>query len=151
MPTSTPLTLTRTLAELANVSGPTRKAWVRVQRLDGTWIEGQLLGVESTELAITDSATGASVHVAASDLASLSVRENRREREWMLAGVAIVGATLALVGYATLPWVRPGEGDIKTGFTALYTAGGALLSVLLARTGLRAWLTEWRPLYPPTD
>lgn len=123
---------------------------MRVQCQDGTWVEGQLLSVEPTELAISDNVTGAPVHVAASELVTLSIRENRRGREWMLAGVAIVGATLALVGYAMLPWVRPGEGDIKTGFTMLYTAGGALLSVLLARTGLRTWLTEWRPLYPPT-
>ena len=68
----------------------------------------------------------------------------------MLAGAAIVGATTALVGYASLPWVRPGKGDVTNGFMALYSAAGALFPILLARTRLGRWLTKWTSLYPPT-
>jgi hypothetical protein len=74
----------------------------------------------------------------------------RSFREWILAGAAIVGATVALIGYAKLPWVRPGKGDMTGAFMLLYSAAGALFPILLARTRLRQWLTTWRALYPPS-
>jgi hypothetical protein len=69
----------------------------------------------------------------------------------MLAGAAIIGATAALVVYASFPWVRPAKGDITNGFLALYSAAGALLPVALSRTRLGTWLTKWRRIYPPGD
>lgn len=142
------ITTTRVLAELAAESAREKGMWIRLARVDGTFIEGPLLGVEPTHLTVMDSASGTPTKVDAGDLATLYVRTARRGREWMLAGVAIVGATLALIGYASLPWVEP-DGDIDDGFRIIFAAGAALLTTVLARTGLRRWLTAWRPLYPP--
>jgi hypothetical protein len=89
------------------------------------------------------------VRVAASELAALAVRTPHRLHEGILAILAIIGATAALVVYASFPWVRPGQGDITNGFMALYSAAGALLPIALSRTRLGKWLTKWEQLYPP--
>jgi hypothetical protein len=53
--------------------------------------------------------------------------------------------------YSTFPWVRPAQGDLTSAFQVLYVAGAALLAFLMARTGLRRWLTRWQQLLPPND
>ena len=148
MSTPTPISASRAFGELASQSGHAPTSWVRARTFDGSTIEGQLLRAEPTQLSITDHATQTTVHVSAGELAALEVREPRRGREWMLAGAAIVGATAALIWYATLPWARR-DGGIADAFKLLYVIGAALLSLLLARTGLRRWLTVWRSVYPP--
>lgn len=143
------LTLTRTLAELEDQSARASGLVLRVERSDGSTIEGGFGGVEAANLVIIDSATHTRVLVPAVELRAVAVRAPRRRREWMLALAAIVGGTFGLVGYAMLPWVNP-DGDIQTGFKILYVAGAALLSVLVARTGLGRWLTRWQSVYPPS-
>jgi hypothetical protein len=143
------ITLAQSFAELADESARTEGLHIRIERADGSRIEGSLLSVEQSRLTVVDDATQDVIPIAAAELRALEVQSPRRGREWLLAGLAILGATAALIGYATLPWVRPTGESVTAGFVILYLAAAALFSRVLARTGLRRWLTQWRQLYPP--
>ena len=146
---TTGTTVSRALTELASSARTSTSVEVRAVRLDGSAFEGRVAEVDGQALRLVDPDTLESVRMTTPELGELFVRGPNRNREGMLAIVGIVGAVAALTAYSTLPWVRPGSGDVSNAFIALYAVGGALFSVLLARTGLRKWLTEWRQVYPP--
>jgi hypothetical protein len=144
------LAISRAFVQLAEIDdsegGETR---VRVRRADDTRIEGRLFDMRTAELTIVDAATGGFTQVAAADIHALEVLAPRRRREWALAVFAIIGAIIALAGYSLLPWVRlKNEGDFLIGFTVLYLMVAPLFGLVMARTRLRNWLTQWKPLYP---
>lgn len=150
---STSITVTQTFSELdrlAEQHGPGDRLRIRIAQADGSRIEGSLVSIEPTQLTLMDDATHDVIRVPASEMRALEVHRPRRGREWALAGLAIVGATAALIGYAMFPWVRPDRpGDILMGFMILALPVVALFPVLLARTRLGRWFTQWRQLYPP--
>lgn len=146
MSTSTTITRTHAIDQLASRVEKSDRVDVRLVRADGSVIEGELIEINSSVLQVVQAKTYDTLRVPAADVSAVYVRAPNRNREGLLAIGAIVGSVTALTAYSTLPWVRPGAGDITTAFMVLYAAGGGLLSLLLARTGLRKWLTEWRPV-----
>lgn len=149
--TSAETTLTRSFDDLANLVERTPGLCVRIQRADGSAIEGQVLDVGDTELFVLDEATRKQVQVFAHELRTMDVSMPRRAREWMIAAVAIPGATAALVGYARLPWVpeHADGGDMLIGFMILFAIGAGVISIPFLRKWLDSWLTKWRRVYPP--
>lgn len=149
--TSAETTLTRAFDDLATLVERTGSRCVRIQRADGTAIEGDVLDVGYNNLFVLDEASRTHVRVFAHELQALDVSMPRRAREWLLAAGAIPGATAALVGYAQLPWVpeRPEGGDILMGFMILLAIGAGVISIPLLRKWLASWVTKWQRVYPP--
>lgn len=84
-------TLARSFDDLANLVERTPGLCVRIQRVDGSDIEGQVLEVGYTDLVVLDEASRKHVQVFAHELRALDVSMPRRAREWMLAVGAIPG------------------------------------------------------------
>ena len=143
-----PAALTDAFSELAAEAERWDGLRVRIERTDGSVVEGHVTSVAETDLLLRESATGRTVQLYDSDIRAVDVRLARRAREWVLAIVAIIGMPAALVGYAQLPWVGDGQGDAMIGFLLLTGVGVAVGSLPLVRNTLRAWLTNWRRLYP---
>jgi hypothetical protein len=149
--TSAETTRTRSFDELAKLIERTPSLHVRIQRTDGSAIEGDLLDVGYTDLLLVEKATEKRVHVSALELRVLEMNVPRRGREWMLTAFAIPAATAALVGYARLPWVpsRPSGDDVLVGFMILVAIGAGVISIPAIRKWLASWLTRWQRVYPP--
>lgn len=142
------MTLTRLADSLANEVARDPVLCVRLQRADGSALEGQVLGISETDVSLVDSATGELIRVSAQELHAVDVRMPRRGRELILAICAIPVATAALVAYARLPWVRAEQADIAFGFLILWAIVHGLMSISRVRRSLRSWLTRWQRLEP---
>lgn len=119
---------------------------LRVGLLDGSGLEGDLISASPEHLSLLLPSLEAR-YLRAAELRSLHLATPRRAREWALAGVAVAGTTAALVGLAaTIPWEYV-QNNVQRAFVVLFYAGAGLLSILLAKTRLRAWLTRWECLF----
>jgi hypothetical protein len=145
------ITKSRALEALAaEASKSARPLDVRVRLSDGTGIEGQMtLDVAAGALTVVRAGSLEITRVPFDDLQSLHVRTASRSREGLLVIGGIIVSVAALTAYSTLPWVHPARGDLTGVVMSMYTVGGAALSFVLARTGLRKWLSDWRQHYPP--
>jgi hypothetical protein len=123
----------------------------RLTRADGAVVEGHLVDVGASGLVMFDDATQKEVEVYAHDVESLDVDVPRRVREWLVAVIAIPAATMALVGFAMLPGVRPDRGDIVVGFIILALLIEGAISIPFVRNLWKPWFSNWRRIYPPVD
>lgn len=142
------LTRQDALAGLAKQFAAKKDVWVRVTGVDGSVREGRLLSADASALAVNVAHQLAPVELPIAEVLAIEVRSPHRNREGMLAMLGIVTAVTALVLYSKLPWVDA-HSDFSGVFMAMFSIAAAVFSVVLARTGLRRWLTTWRPLYPP--
>ena len=140
-----PVSLEHAFTQLDDAAARLGRPRIRIERADGSTIEGTLHSIEPAQLTLIGDANEF-VQVPAAELRALQVEAPRRAREWVAAGFGIVVATTALIGYAQLPFVRPDGGTLLVGFLVLLVAGRALVSKL----GLGHWFKSWRPLYPPS-
>ncbi len=144
LPSTTPPELTRALTVLSEPHGLSR-ARVRARLRDGTVLEGTLISGSAAHLSLLMESTEAR-YIPAHELLSLHLAAPRRLREWGLAAVGIGGTTTALVGLAAIPGLHL-ERYLQHAFIALFYLGAGALSVLLAKTRLREWLTRWDCMY----
>jgi len=143
--------LSRALVTLAPLRDRDTAVRVRVGLSDGTVADGLLLSSSSEHLSLRMHG-GQARHIPAEIIRSVELAKPRRDREWALAGLGIIGATASLVGMVSLP----GVGDYlrthgQTAFGIVFYAGAGLLVILLAKTGLRDWLTGWETLIDVHD
>jgi hypothetical protein len=143
------LTRPAPLAGLAAQFEAAKKLRFRVTCADGSVREGTLLGADASLLAINVEHQLAPIELSADDIVAIDVRTPHRIHEGMLAILGIVVAVTALVFYSKLPWVDRAHGGVSAAFMIMFWAAAAVFPVVLARTGLRRWLSKWRPLYPP--
>ena len=117
--------------ELAKLVDRVSSVEVRIRRADGTAIEGVIHNVDYVNVLFIEEHGGRYVEVPAQDLETLDVNVPRRGRELTLALLGVVVGTIALIGYAQLPWVppRPDEGDMLPAFIALVAIGAGLSSI----------------------
>jgi len=119
---------------------------LRVSLTDGTVVVGSLLSASPDHVSLRLGAAQARRYPA-EEIRSLHRARPRRGREWALASVGILSGTAILVGIASVPGVRAYfGGHAQTLFLVIFYAGVGLLTVALARTGLREWLTRWEAL-----
>jgi hypothetical protein len=147
------MTLSRSFDDLENHLERDPSLWVRIQRADGSSVEGQLLDVGAKDLFLS-SAAGRPFQVSDQELQAIDVRLPRRGREWMLAICAIPAATAVLIAFTRLPWVRPDAGYILVGFLILVAIVKGLASIPVVSSRLESGLTRWQRLYStvaPTD
>lgn len=145
LPATIPPALSRALTSLSEQGGHLSAGRVRARLRDGTTLDGTLVSASADHLSLLMESTEAR-YIPAVDLVSLHLATPRRGREWALAGVAITGATTALVGLAAIPGLHL-ERHLQHAFIALFYLGAGGLSLLLARTRLREWLTRWDCLF----
>ena len=146
--TQSELTISRVFDDLANEVEREPSLSVRIHRVDGSSVEGQVLYFTATDLVLIDSVTDKQINVAAREFRAVDVCLPRRGREWMLAAGAIPGTTALLIAYAQLPWVRPQQGHIVIGFLILCAIVYGLASIPMVHRAMVSWLTKWQRLSP---
>ena len=137
--------------ELAKLVDRVSSVEVRIRRADGTAIEGVIHNVDYVNVLFIEEHGGRYVEVPAQDLETLDVNVPRRGRELTLALLGVVVGTIALIGYAQLPWVppRPDEGDMLPAFIALVAIGAGLSSIPPLRKWYASLFSTWRRIHPP--
>ena len=124
---------------------------IRVGLANGSVADGFLLSATPLGVSLRMPHARAE-HFPTEQIRSLHVATPRHGREWALAGVGIVGATAALVGLVSLPVLGPYlRAHPQRAFVVVFYAGVGALVVLLAKTGLRDWLTRWETLADVRD
>jgi hypothetical protein len=118
---------------------------------DGSTAAGLLLSASGSHVSLLLPDAQAR-YIPTQDIRSLQLARPRRDREWALAGVGVLGSTAALIGLALMPGIG---GYLRThgqaAFGVVFYAGAGLLVLLLAKTGLRDWLTRWETLVGGPD
>jgi hypothetical protein len=138
--------LSRSLLNLAALEEAHEDVTLRVTLADGSTVVGSLLSASADHLSLRLPDSQARRY-SLEDIRSMHRARPRRWREWTLAGLGILAATAVLVGLASLPGLRSYlQGRIQVAFVVVFYLGVGLLALLLARTGLRNWLTRWESL-----
>jgi hypothetical protein len=127
-------------------------ATIRVGTADGSTVEGSLIGASPGHVTVGISGSPIVRRIPADEIHSLALEEPHRGREWALAGAGIIGATAAMVGLVSVPGIGAYlRTHALSMFRIVFFLGVGLLTLLLARTRLHAWLSYWRILYQVDD
>ncbi|MEO8636170.1 MAG: hypothetical protein ABI587_12925 [Gemmatimonadales bacterium] len=78
------------------------------------------------------------------EIRSVHQAVRRPVRELALLTVAILGATAAVVAMAQVPLLRA---HMPRAVSILIVFGAALASLVVAKTGLRDWMSGWKTLF----
>jgi hypothetical protein len=139
-------------SRLAEQLGREADRYVRIQRADGSFLQGEVLDVTPTDLRLFNSDTREEIRVSVLELLAVDVLRPRRGREWMVAIGAIPVATVFVIAYSQMPWVRPREGvDLLIGLAIFAVVVAAVASTPKLRDRLVSWFTQWQRLYSAPD
>lgn len=138
--------MSQALVGLAPLRERDAGARLRVGLEDGSVADGLLLSASADHLSLRLPGAQAR-HIPAEQIRSVHLAHPHRAREWAVAGAGILLATAGLAGLTALPGIGTYlRGHAQTAFGMVFYAGAGLLLLLLARTGLRDWLTRWETL-----
>ncbi len=137
------LGLTNALAVLAPLQQQDTEVRLRVELADGSVLDGTLLSASADHLALRLPQAQAR-HIPVVEIRSVHQAVRRPVRELALLTVPILGATAAIVGIAQVPLLRA---HLPRAVSILVLFGVALASLVVAKTGLRDWITGWKTLF----
>jgi len=134
--------LSHALTVVAQLEAREQAVRLRVGLQDGTVLDGDLISASTDHLSLRLPVAQAR-YVPADQICSVHLAHRRPFRELAVVAVGIVAATATLVASASVPLLRA---HVTQGAEVVITLGIGILGVLMARTGLRNWLTSWQTL-----